>query len=193
MALVAGGIANRGVIITPHVMSQIRDSQGNLVRRYQPKPWLTATSPLTAAAVTTLMQGVVTIGHRHTAVFPASWDVAAKTGTAETGASARPLDQRLDDRLRPGQRPQGGRGRGRAQPAGQRHRCRLSGPPIARPSWATPWRTTTHEPDRVPPTADPANQNDEPRTRANAGLGFDPHGPEPDATASSPSATNSPI
>ena len=89
MALVAAGIANQGVIMTPHVMEQIRDSQGNLVTSYTPKPWLTATSQTTAAAVTTLMQKVVTQGTAAPGAgfsgFPASWNVAAKTGTAETG------------------------------------------------------------------------------------------------------------
>lgn len=85
MALVAEGIANQGVIMTPHVMQQIRDSQGNLVETYTPHPWLTATSPLTAAAVTHLMQGVVAHGTATQVGFPASWNVAAKTGTAETG------------------------------------------------------------------------------------------------------------
>ncbi len=83
MALVAAGIANQGVIMTPHVMQQIRDSQGNLVENYTPTPWLTATSPLTASAVTHLMQAVVTNGTA-TGVFPAQWNVAAKTGTAQT-------------------------------------------------------------------------------------------------------------
>ena len=45
MALVAAGIANQGVIMTPHVMSQIQASQGNLVAAYKPKAWLTATTP----------------------------------------------------------------------------------------------------------------------------------------------------
>jgi peptidoglycan glycosyltransferase len=85
MALVAAGIGNQGVIMTPHVMGQIRDSQGNLVESYTPKPWLTATNPLTAAAVTALMQGVVTQGTAAQVGFPAVWNVAAKTGTAETG------------------------------------------------------------------------------------------------------------
>ena len=88
MALVADGIANRGVIMTPHVMSDIHDSSGNLITTYQPKPWLTATNPLTAAAVTSLMQSVVTEGTASTVGFPASWNVAAKTGTAETGPNA---------------------------------------------------------------------------------------------------------
>ena len=95
---------------------------------YQPKPWLTATNPLTAAAVTSLMQAVVTNGTATQVGFPAPWNVAAKTGTAETGPNAT-ADQRLDDRLRPGQQPQGGGGGRGAQPAGQRHRRRDLGTP----------------------------------------------------------------
>jgi peptidoglycan glycosyltransferase len=87
MAVVAAGIANQGVIMTPHVMEQIRDTQGNLVQAYAPKPWLTATSSTTASAVTSLMQAVATSGTAK-GVFPASWNVAAKTGTAETGPGA---------------------------------------------------------------------------------------------------------
>jgi peptidoglycan glycosyltransferase len=90
MALVAEGIANNGVVMTPHVMAQIRDSQGNLVTSYTPKPWVNATNPLTAAAVTNLMRGVVNNGTA-VGVFPPEWNVAAKTGTAEVGTSANPL------------------------------------------------------------------------------------------------------
>jgi penicillin-binding protein A len=86
MALVVAGLANQGVIMTPHLMAEIRDSQGNLVASYAPKPWLKATSPQTAAAVTSLMQAVVSQpGATAYGVFPASENVAAKTGTAETG------------------------------------------------------------------------------------------------------------
>ncbi len=88
MALVADGIGNQGVIMTPHVMAQIRDSQGNLIESYTPKPWLTATNPVTASAVTALMQAVVTQGTAAQVGFPAAWNVAAKTGTAETGPNA---------------------------------------------------------------------------------------------------------
>jgi len=91
MGLVAEGIANRGVIMTPHVMREIRDTSGTLVDAYTPTPWLQATNPLTAAAVTQLMQAVVTSGTA-IGVFPANENVAAKTGTAETsGAFGQPL------------------------------------------------------------------------------------------------------
>ena len=37
MALVAAGIANNGVIMTPHVMKEIRDSNGGVLRTYEPE------------------------------------------------------------------------------------------------------------------------------------------------------------
>lgn len=87
MALVAAGIADDGQIMTPHVMAQIRDSQGNLEASYQPKVWLQATSAATAAQVRNLMLGVVTSGTADKVGFPAQDDVAAKTGTAQVGLS----------------------------------------------------------------------------------------------------------
>ncbi len=86
-ALVAAGIADDGTIMTPHVMSQIIDSQGSVVRTYKPTAWKQAVSPAAAAQVTTLMQSVVTnpAGTAAGVGFPASLDVAVKTGTAQTG------------------------------------------------------------------------------------------------------------
>ncbi|HEV3266495.1 MAG TPA: penicillin-binding transpeptidase domain-containing protein [Acidimicrobiales bacterium] len=86
MAMVAGTVANGGVEMTPHVMAQIRDSQGNLVETYTPKPWMRSVSSQTAATLTTFMQGVVTSGTAAGVGFPASWNVAAKTGTAQVGS-----------------------------------------------------------------------------------------------------------
>jgi peptidoglycan glycosyltransferase len=87
MAMVAGTVANGGVEMTPHVMAQIRDSQGNLVESYTPKPWQKSISPQTAATLTTFMQGVTSNPLGTAAgVFPASWNVAAKTGTAQVGS-----------------------------------------------------------------------------------------------------------
>jgi peptidoglycan glycosyltransferase len=88
MAMVAAGIANGGVVMTPHVMSQIRDSQGNLVETYTPKRWLQATSPQTASAINKLMIEVVQSGTASKVGFPASEDVAAKTGTAQVQNAA---------------------------------------------------------------------------------------------------------
>jgi peptidoglycan glycosyltransferase len=88
MAMVAAGIADDGVIMTPHVMAEIRDSDGNLVESYQPKSWLRATSPATATAINGLMHQVVEVGTASGVGFPAADDVAAKTGTAQVQNSA---------------------------------------------------------------------------------------------------------
>lgn len=85
MAMVAGAIADNGVVMTPHVMAQVRDSQGNLVENYKPSQWLKATSPQTAAAINQLMTQVVQSGTASRVGFPPLEDVAAKTGTAQTG------------------------------------------------------------------------------------------------------------
>ena len=84
-ALVAAGIADGGVVMTPHVMAEIRQSNnGQLVTTYQPKPWVRATSQSTAAEVTVLMQAVATRGTATGRLTP-SLNAAVKTGTAQTG------------------------------------------------------------------------------------------------------------
>ncbi len=83
-AMVAEGIADNGVVMTPHVMAEIRDSQGRLVQLYQPTKYSQATSPATAELVGTAMQAVVTSGTAAPVGFSPSMDVAAKTGTAQT-------------------------------------------------------------------------------------------------------------
>lgn len=88
-ALVAAGIANGGVIMTPHLMEQVRDSQGNVVATYKPTPMLTASTPAAAAAVGKLMQDVANdtvSGATANGIFPVSWHVAVKTGTAQVQA-----------------------------------------------------------------------------------------------------------
>jgi penicillin-binding protein A len=89
MAMVAGAVANGGSEMTPHIMAYIDNSQGGRVTTYQPKQWLQPISAQTAATLTTYMMGVThsssPLGTAY-GVFPDSWDVAAKTGTAQTGS-----------------------------------------------------------------------------------------------------------
>jgi peptidoglycan glycosyltransferase len=85
MAMVASAFADNGVIMTPHVMSQIRDSDQNLVTTYKPTVWKQATTSGTAAALSGLMQQVVLHGTASSVGFPAADHVAAKTGTAQAG------------------------------------------------------------------------------------------------------------
>jgi peptidoglycan glycosyltransferase len=86
LALDAAGVANRGVIMTPHLLESVTGSQGQTVMTYTPKPWLTATSPATASKLTQLMVSVVNSpdGTGVEARIPGI-EVAGKTGTAQTG------------------------------------------------------------------------------------------------------------
>ena len=84
MALVAAGIANNGVIMTPHVLAEVRDSEGEVIQRYDAKPWLTAVPPNVAQATRDMMVGVVAGGSGTRAQIPGV-AVAGKTGTAQTG------------------------------------------------------------------------------------------------------------
>jgi peptidoglycan glycosyltransferase len=82
-ALVAAGIANGGVVMTPHLMERVVDSQGNVVTTYQPTPMMTAATQAAAASVNDLMLGVASHGTAAAVGFPAAWNVAVKTGTAQ--------------------------------------------------------------------------------------------------------------
>ena len=84
MALVAAGIANGGQVVTPHVMSEIRDQEGRVVRRWEPTPWTRATSPQAAATVRDAMVGVVEGGTATRLAVPGV-ATAGKTGTAQLG------------------------------------------------------------------------------------------------------------
>jgi len=86
-AMVASGIADGGVVMTPHLMSQIRNSQGDLVKTYTPKPLPRAATPQAATAVTALMEGVVKDGTASGVGFPSYLCAAVKTGTAQTSPS----------------------------------------------------------------------------------------------------------
>ncbi|HTW08083.1 MAG TPA: penicillin-binding transpeptidase domain-containing protein, partial [Acidimicrobiales bacterium] len=86
LALDVAAIANRGVIMTPHLLAKVTGSQGQTVQAYKPAKWLKATSAGTASKMTKLMLSVVNSpdGTGVEARVPGI-QVAGKTGTAQTG------------------------------------------------------------------------------------------------------------
>jgi penicillin-binding protein A len=84
-ALVAAGVANGGAVMVPHFLEKISDAQGRVVETYKPQVWRQAMSAQAAAELIPLMQAVATSGTAAGDGFPASLDVAVKTGTAQVG------------------------------------------------------------------------------------------------------------
>ncbi|OAT81412.1 peptidoglycan D,D-transpeptidase FtsI family protein [Desulfotomaculum copahuensis] len=87
MALIAAAIANRGVIMRPHLLAEVRAPGGAVMLRDKPQPWLTATTPEAAREMTADMVAVVNSGTGRAAAIPGV-TVAGKTGTAENPAGA---------------------------------------------------------------------------------------------------------
>ena len=84
-ALVAAAIGNGGVMMTPHLMSFITAPDGKVLKRYKDSVWKTPLSAAQAQVIVPLMENVVKFGTASGVGFSAADDVAAKTGTAQTG------------------------------------------------------------------------------------------------------------
>jgi peptidoglycan glycosyltransferase len=83
-ALVAAAIGNGGVMMTPHFLKYVTSPDGTIVKRYKDSIWKTPLTASQAAFIVPLMENVVKYGTA-SGIFPADLDVAAKTGTAQTG------------------------------------------------------------------------------------------------------------
>ena len=83
-ALIAAGVANGGIVMAPHLVSQIRDQNGNSVYHWKPKAWTTAMTKANSLTLTGIMENVASYGTA-AGVFPGYLNVAAKTGTAQVG------------------------------------------------------------------------------------------------------------
>ncbi len=86
-ALVAGAVGNHGVLMAPHLLAFVTGPDGRVIARYKDHVWKT---PLTAAQAAVIVPLMVQVARTGTAggIFPASLDVAAKTGTSQTGTTS---------------------------------------------------------------------------------------------------------
>ncbi len=84
LAMIGSAIANDGREMTPHLMKEVRDAQGNILEKYDPKLLRQVVSASTASQVLNMMISVVENGTGQAAQIP-GYIVAGKTGTAEPG------------------------------------------------------------------------------------------------------------
>lgn len=87
MALVAAGVANRGWIMQPYLVSEVFDSEGEVTAQTSPVGWRRGMSPSTADVLADLMERVVTSGTGGRAAVPGI-RIGGKTGTAEVPGGA---------------------------------------------------------------------------------------------------------
>jgi penicillin-binding protein A len=88
MAMVAGAIANRGVVMEPYLTDRVRKPDRTLLLRMKPDELRRAVKPEIAEQIAAMMEGVVSGGTGTAAQIPGV-RVAGKTGTAETGRAGR--------------------------------------------------------------------------------------------------------
>ena len=86
MALIAAGIANHGVIMTPHIVERVLDPTQTVMFEQKPEPWLEALSKDEADKITSAMVTAVTDGTAAPGALP-NVQVAGKTGSAEPGGN----------------------------------------------------------------------------------------------------------
>ena len=86
MAMVAGAIANGGLMMAPHVVSEIRSADGSSYEAFAPSLWRVATSPDTAEV---LREAMVNVAENGTArrMRVDGLVVGGKTGTAQLGSN----------------------------------------------------------------------------------------------------------
>ena len=83
MALVAAAVANGGEVMKPHVLQEVRDSDGNVVKTYDEGTWTQAMDATTAGILRSAMVGIVDDGTaRQLDDGLEAYDVGGKTGTA---------------------------------------------------------------------------------------------------------------
>jgi peptidoglycan glycosyltransferase len=88
MAMVAAGVANRGVVMEPFVVDRVIEPDGDVLTRTRRRALGRTMSASNAAALSSAMVAAVSSGTGTAAIIPGI-EVAGKTGTAETGREGR--------------------------------------------------------------------------------------------------------
>ncbi len=78
-----GAIANGGDLITPHVVKEVVDESGNVIKKYEPKVVRSVISRQTSDTLKDILKGVVDVGTGKNARIP-GYKIGGKTGTSET-------------------------------------------------------------------------------------------------------------
>jgi len=84
MAMVAAAVANDGQVMVPHVLGDVRDTDGNIVDTFDEREWTIAMDRGTSALLREAMVGVVERGTATRLAVP-GFVVGGKTGTAQLG------------------------------------------------------------------------------------------------------------
>ncbi|OPX46243.1 stage V sporulation protein D [Ruminiclostridium hungatei] len=78
-----GAIANGGNLITPHVVKEVVDDSGNVIKKFEPKVVRSVISRKTSDTLKDILKGVVDVGTGKNARIP-GYKIGGKTGTSET-------------------------------------------------------------------------------------------------------------
>ncbi|WP_313560671.1 penicillin-binding transpeptidase domain-containing protein [Ruminiclostridium cellobioparum] len=81
-----GAIANGGDLITPHVVKEVVDESGNVIKKVEPKVVRSVISRQTSDTLKDILKGVVDVGTGKNARVP-GYKIGGKTGTSETRES----------------------------------------------------------------------------------------------------------
>jgi cell division protein FtsI (penicillin-binding protein 3) len=82
LAAAYGAIANDGILLTPALVREVRDKDGNVVYRHRPEPVRRSVTPEVAATMRDFLRGVVAEGGTGEMGQLANYPLLGKTGTA---------------------------------------------------------------------------------------------------------------
>lgn len=98
MLTALSAVANGGVVMKPHLVSEIRDFQGRVIKRFDPEVLGRAVSESTAKMLSKFLRSVVVNGSGRSAEIPGYFP-AGKTGTAEVPEAGGYGDDRISSFL----------------------------------------------------------------------------------------------